>query len=87
MAVKQSFELLQRNLLTIGGGTTPHVLIITASDQYQDLTKEIDLVREKMMAVDILTLATANNAKLLSLAAPFGHLFAGKPTLIMTLIT
>ena len=76
-AVQKAFKLLKDNL----SSDFPHptVLILTASRlKNEDLSSEIDLIQEKMMQVDAITFNEEENAQLLSLTGPFGHLFASE---------
>ena len=78
-SIKPAFEKLKTEFLHKDWDV--HVLILTASEfllPSENLTAEINLIRENFIAVDVLSFVEVENAKLFSLTAPFGHFFAGK---------
>ena len=56
---------------------TPHLLIITATDNiHEDLTPELNFVKESMLQIDILTVVGHEHPELMSMTH-FGHFYAG----------
>ena len=75
--INQAFVKVQENM---GHFVSPKIVILTASDFTQsaeELSTPLNLIKEHLLSVDILTMSNANNSALMPLSV-YGQVFAGK---------
>lgn len=76
MDINQAFAKIQENMDHF---VSPKIVILTASDFTQseeELSQPLNLIKEQLLSVDILTMSNAKNSALMPLSV-YGQVFAG----------